>query len=144
MAFSYFAELDENNTVIRVIALDDYHTSDRNDNVFGIIGATYLQNQLGGNWKQTFEDGSAKGLFAGVGYTYLENVATLGVGNTDVFIEQKPAASWTLDTTEAKWNPPLTEPTPSAEEISQKKYYEWDEDAYQADNTTGWVLVDGM
>ena len=60
MAFSYFAELDENNTVIRVIALDDYHTSDRNDNVFGIIGATYLQNQLGGNWKQTFEDGSAK------------------------------------------------------------------------------------
>lgn len=141
---AHFAELDENNTVVRVIVLNDCHTSDRNDNVFEIIGATYLQNQLGGNWKQTFNDGSAKGFFAGVGMVYLENVATLGVGSTDVFIEQKPAASWILNTTEAKWDAPLTKPTPSDEEVSQRKYYEWDEDAYQADNATGWVLVDGM
>ena len=29
-------------------------------------------------------------------YTYMENVATLGVGSTDIFIQQQPYASWTI------------------------------------------------
>ena len=37
-----------------------------------------------------------RGNYAGIGYTYMSNVATLGVGSTDIFINQQPYASWTL------------------------------------------------
>ena len=32
--------------------------------------------------------------------------------------------------------------SPTEEEVSLRKSYQWDEDAYQADNTTGWVLTE--
>ena len=51
--------------------------------------------------------------------------------------------SWTLNTTTGLWTPPITKPIhendPSVDEVPH--YYEWDESAYQADNTKGWVLV---
>ena len=47
-----------------------------------------------------------RGNYAGIGYTYMSNVATLGVGSTDIFISQKPYASWTFSTTVAEWEPP--------------------------------------
>ena len=37
-----------------------------------------------------------RGNYAGIGYTYMSNVATLGVGSTDIFIAQQPHASWTV------------------------------------------------
>ena len=82
-----------------------------------------------------------RGNFAGIGYTYMENVATLGVGSTDIFIQQQPHASWTISTTEARWVSPLGDaPTITAEQEACKSYYTWDESAYQADNATGWIL----
>ena len=71
---------------------------------------------------------------------YMSGVATLGVGSTDVFVPQQPHASWTISTTEARWVAPLTEPTLTDEQIAAGSRYNWDEAAYQADNTTGWVL----
>jgi hypothetical protein len=73
--------------------------------------------------------------------TYIENVATLGVGSTDIFISQKPYDSWNLGSNDADWYPPITEPTLTDDQITAGSYYTWDEDAYQADNTTGWTLV---
>ena len=57
------------------------------------------------NWKQTSYNGNMRGNYAGIGYTYMSNVATLGVGSTDVFIPQQPYASWTISTTAAVWEP---------------------------------------
>jgi len=50
-----------------------------------------------------------------------------------VFYEQQPFASWTLNTTTWKWEAPLPYPTDGL-------YYVWNEDDYQSDNTTGWEL----
>ena len=36
------------------------------------------------NWKQTSYNKNMRGNYAGVGHTYMENVATLGVGSTDI------------------------------------------------------------
>ena len=49
--------------------------------------------------------------------------------------------SHTLNTTTGQWDCPLTQPTLTDDEIAAGKYYRWDESAYQADNTTGRVLV---
>ena len=92
---AYFAQLDENNVVINVIVLNDSETSDFNGVELESIGVGFLQKTFGYDtkWKQTFmmEDGDpisrgVRGNYAGIGYTYMENVATLGVASTDVFI----------------------------------------------------------
>ena len=49
--------------------------------------------------------------------------------------------SWTLNTTTGKWQPPIEQPTTlTDEQLEAFIYYKWDESAYQADNTTGWIL----
>jgi len=52
----------------------------------------------------------------------------------DKFISPQPYASWALDSDD-DWQPPTTRPD------DDKKYY-WDEDAYQADNSDGWVEIE--
>ena len=54
----------------------------------------------------------------------------------DAFIPPKPFASWILNETTCTWNAPI--PLPS--DASKTIFYIWDENAYQADNTKGWVL----
>ena len=107
------------------------------------IGIAFCQSLLGAetNWKQTSYNGNMRGNYAGVGMKYMTGVATLGVGSTDVFISQQPHASWTISTTEARWEAPLTEPTLTDEQRAAGSYYTWDESAYQADNSTGWTLT---
>ena len=136
---AYFAQLDENNLVINVIIVNDDDTSDLNGVESEDIGIGFCLKNFGANtkWKQTYNDGTGiRGNYAGVGYTYMENVATLGVGSTDIFIQQKPFPSWTIDNTLPTWVSPIGSPPSS----SEHRTYIWDEDAYQADNTTGWTL----
>ena len=82
-----------------------------------------------------------RGNYAGIGLTYMENVATLGVGSTDIFIEQQPYASWTIGVNTARWYPPIARPDLSFSQVEEGYCYEWDEAAYQADNTVGWALT---
>ena len=65
---------------------------------------------------------------AGIGYIY--------DAGRDAFIEPQPYPSWTLNESSCRWEAP----NPWPEETPQRGYY-WDEAAYQADNTQGWVLM---
>ena len=144
---AHFAQLDSNNVVTQVIVVSNSDTSDNNGVEVESIGVAFCQKLLGAetNWKQTSYNGKMRGNYAGVGFTYMSNVATLGVGSTDIFINQQPHASWTVDTTAANWKSPITQPTLTDEEVAANKYYEWDEAAYQADTnkpkTVGWALT---
>ena len=62
--------------------------------------------------------------YAGLGYTYDSDL--------DAFYSPKPFDSWVLNTESCLWEAPIAKPEGS---------HRWDEDAYQADNTTGWVEV---
>ena len=103
----------------------------------------FRQKPLGAdtNWKQTSYNGNMRGNYAGIGYTYMENVATLGVGSTDIFIAQQPYSSWTVGVNTATWYSPIPQPALTDDQIAAGSYYTWDESAYQADNTTGWTLT---
>ena len=140
---AHFAQLDSNNVVTQVIVVSNDDTSDSNGVEVESIGVAFCQKLLGAdtNWKQTSYNGNMRGNYAGIGYTYMENVATLGVGSTDVFISQQPYASWTISTSAAQWEAPITQPTLTDDQIAAGSYYTWDESAYQADNTTGWTLT---
>ena len=131
---AHFAKLDENNVVTQVIVVDnkditDPHTGQEDE----ILGIAFCKKLLGGNWKQTSYNNNSRVRYAGIGYSY--NAAL------DAFVPPQPYASWTLDNDTADWVSPLgAAPDLTDAEVEAMSFYRWDEDAYQADNTTGWVL----
>ena len=65
----------------------------------------------------------------------MSNVATMGVGSTDIFISQQPYASWTVGVNTAQWYSPQIGDAPALtdDQIAAGSYYEWNEAGYQAD-----------
>ena len=137
-----FAKLNTNNQVIDVIVVNDDDIKDNNGVGAEGIGVGFLQKTYGADtiWKQ-----SPRGNAAGIGMTYVTNVATLGVGSTDVFMgETKPHASWSIGINTAQWYPPDNPgdaPTLSTSDKTAGKYYVWNESNYQSDPSTAWVLT---
>jgi len=60
---AHFAEIDDNNIVLRVLVVDNSIESE---------GETFLSEtlKLGGRWIQTSYNANFRGCFAGVGYSY--------------------------------------------------------------------------
>ena len=101
---AHFAELDDNNVVLRVCVVDNKHVpSDKH-----VDGETWCTNFWGGTWKQTSYNNNFRKQYAGIGFTY--------DATKDKFIRPQP----------------ISYP-------SDGKNYYWDESAYQADNTKGWI-----
>jgi len=130
---AHFAELNSANEVLRVTVVENKDTADVNGVEKEYIGQAHLEKVLGGTWKQTSYNANFRGNYAGKGYTYFSDL--------DLFMPPKYYNSWLMNTAQATWVAPITAPTLTEEEINAGKYYRWDEDAYQADNTQGWVLV---
>lgn len=121
---AHFAKLDQNNIVLEVNVVDNEHLLDANNIEREELGIAFLVQWSGGYpyWKQTSYNGSIRKNYAGVGYAY-------DIGR-DAFIPPKPYASWVLNETTCRWEPPVPYPTDG-------KYYTWDEE------TTSWVETDG-
>jgi hypothetical protein len=112
----YFVKLDKNNMVTGVVVVNDSEASTE------VNGINFLK-QLHNNYeycKQTFRDRSQRKNFAGPSYTYNNS--------RDAFIPPKPHASWILNETTCRWQPPTEMP------IDGTDYY-WDEP------TQSWDLV---
>ena len=149
---AHFAKLDANNIVTQVIVVDNDEVKDSNGDEVEAIGIAFCQKLFGGDttWKQTSYNAGFgtgfRGNYAGIGYTYMTNVETIGVASTDIFIGQQPFASWGIGKTSAQWisglgdAPGLT----TTQEANRQSYY-WDEVAHQADSSTpktvGWALT---
>ncbi len=67
---AHFAELNTENTVVRVIVVDNNVLLDENSIEQEDLGIQFCQSLYGGTWKQTSYNENFRGLFAGVGYTY--------------------------------------------------------------------------
>ena len=97
--------------------------------VVATLDGTWIQtsyNTLGG--QHLLGGTPLRGNFAGKGMVYNSEL--------DAFYQQQPYNSWTLNTTTFLWEPPVALPSDS-DEVA----YEWNEVAYEADNTTGWDEV---
>ena len=117
---AHFAEIDDNNVVLRVIVVANKDTADANGNEVDSIGVAFCQRLLGGNWKQTSYNGNIRKNYAGVGYTYDAGI--------DAFVPPKPYPSWVLNSNTAQWKAPVPMP-------QDGKMYSWDE------ATQSWVEV---
>ena len=139
---AHFVQLDANNVAIPLIVVSDHDITDANGVEVESIGIALCHKLFGfdTNWRQTSYNGNMRGNYAGIGMTYMENVATLGVASTDIFISQQPYASWTVGVNTAAWYSPIPQPALTDEQIAAMSYYNWNETAYQADNTVGWEL----
>ena len=100
---AHWAQIDENNTVIRVTV----GNNDEPDE-----GYQWLVDNLGGTWVQTSYNGNVRKNFAGIGYTYDET--------RDAFIPPQPYPSWVIDEGTCQWVAPV--PKPDGD-------YVWDEQA---------------
>ena len=143
---AHFAKLDANNLVTQVIVVANEDTADSSNVETESIGVAFCQKLMGAstNWKQTSYNSSFRGNYAGIGYTYISNVATLGVGSTDIFIGQQPHDSWSVGVGTAQWYPPSNPgdaPALTAAEEAAHKFYVWNETNYKADPATAWVLT---
>ena len=67
---AHFAQLDDNNVVLRVIVVHNNDCKDAEGNESEAVGVAFCQSLLGGNWKQTSYNGNMRGVYAGIGYTY--------------------------------------------------------------------------
>jgi hypothetical protein len=86
---SHWAELDENNIVIRVLV------GDNNDPV-GDEGYQWFVDNLGGIWVKTSYNGNIRKNFAGIGFTYDEA--------RDAFISPKCHDEAELNEETCTWN----------------------------------------
>lgn len=114
---AHWAELDENNVVIRVTVGD-------NNDPNGDEGYQWLVDNLGGTWVKTSYNARTNGFrkhFAGVGMIF--------DAERDAFIAQQPFKSWIFDEETCDWLVPVPYPKDGLS-------YTWDEE------TVSWQLID--
>jgi hypothetical protein len=118
---AYFAQIDDNGTVLQVIAVSNEDAPDPATANSEPLGQTFIADVLGlpGEWRQTSYNNNFRKQYAGPGFTY--------DADADVFIAPQPYQSWSLDANH-DWQPP----TPMPEEGGP---YDWDED------TLTWVSL---
>ena len=140
---AHFAKLGLDNVVTAVVAMDTITTMTRGGIEREDIGVAHLVKHHGHElWKKCSyntrggdhsEGGTPfRANYPGIGWYYNSE--------HDIFHPAKPYASYTLNTTTGMWEAPLPQPELTEEEVAAMSYYRWDENSYQADNTTGWVL----
>jgi hypothetical protein len=115
---AHFAEIGEDNIVLRVIVVANNELLDENGDESEAVGAEFCRNLLGGTWKQTSYNGNIRARYAGTGYRYDSAL--------NAFIAPKPFPSWVLNETTTNWDAPTPRPV-------DDKFYIWDED------TLSWV-----
>jgi hypothetical protein len=113
---AYFAKIVDNKVTNVIVAEKEWIEKD-------------FVDDTPGRWIETFQDGT-NGAYAGVGYVWDNEL--------DAFYPPQLWPSWTLNKDIWMWQAPTSKP----DDESVNKRYIWDENAYQADNTKGWVLIE--
>jgi hypothetical protein len=149
---AHFAKIGIDNIVLAVLAMDTVDTMTRGGIEREEIGVEHLVKHHGHeNWKQCSYNSRAgvhydaetnepsgkpafRANYPGIGWYYNSE--------HDIFHPEKPEGcdSWTLNTTTGMWDSPIPQPELTEEQKEAFSYYIWDEAAYQADNTSGWVV----
>jgi hypothetical protein len=109
---AHFAKLDETDTVIEVIVVNDEWLDD-NGTESEAKGIAALQAWSGHpHWAQTSYNNNIRARYAGIGYQ-LDRVR-------DAFIAPKPYPSWVLDEATIDWTAPVPMP--------EEGFWAWDEE----------------
>lgn len=105
---AHWAEIDENNKVIRVTVGDNNDPDE---------GYQWLIDNLGGRWIKTSYNGKIRKNFAGVGHIYDEE--------RDAFYAPQPFPSWVLNEETCIWEAPIGLPDKDNHYIWNEKSLSW-------------------
>lgn len=114
---AHFAEIDDNNRVLRVIVVANSELLDEDGFENEAIGINFCKSLFGDstNWVQTSYNGNFRKRFAVIGGTYdVEK---------DVFINEQPFPSWILDSKTDEWSAP--EPKPAGNYYWSEESLSW-------------------
>ena len=128
---AHYAMLDENNIVTQVIVVSNDDCSDVNGNEVEEIGVAFCKKLLGAdtNWKQTSYNNNFRVRYAGIGYSFSEEL--------NAFIPPRPFESWELQEDTADWQSPVgPAPALTEAEIEARSFYQWDEENGEWDLVT--------
>lgn len=125
---AHFAQLDENNTVLEVIVVNNEVIINDDGVEQEQLGIDFLKSLYGEdtNWVQTSYNNNIRKQYAGIDCTY-DPV-------NDVFITPPPYPSWILDDN-FDWQAPV--PRPENLNTEEGEYAIWDED------TLSWIIKYG-
>lgn len=110
---AHFAELDDNNKVLRIVVINNEDIIDANGKESEELGIAFCHNLYGGRWIQTSYNSKIRVRYAQIGFEYREDL--------DAFILPKPFPSWTLNIETYHWDAPVPYPTDGI-------MYEWNEE----------------
>ena len=140
---AHYAKLGLDNIVTAVVAVDTIDCMTRGGIEREDIGLAHLVKHHGHElWKKCSYN-TRGGEHSGGGTPFRANYPGIGwyySSEHDIFHPARPYASYTLNTTTGMWEAPIAQPELTDAQVEAGSYYRWDEDAYQADNTAGWVL----
>ena len=154
---AHYARLGVNNVVVRVDIVDNSKITTLGGIEKDALAFEHLFNEFGA------------GMWVKCSFNTVEGVHTLGGKplranypggeydeydpwyydtTNDIFCKGRPkdkdgesCASWNLNTSTGVWEPPITKPEYTRQQVEEFKHYVWDESAHQADNSTGWILI---
>jgi len=118
---AYFAKLNSNNIVEKVISINNAVITDANGVEQEQLGVDFINQLYNTNdtWKQTSYNNNIRKNYAGIGYTY--------DSQRDAFIPSKPYNSWVLNEQTCLWEAPVARP-------NDGQRYNWNEE------TQSWTL----
>jgi hypothetical protein len=117
---AHYAEIDENNIVLRVLVVDDRYDHDGHDFLANTCG-------LGGTWIKTSYNTSG-GEHALGGTPLRKNYAGIGSiydAERDAFYDPQPYPSWTLNEDTCTWKAPVEKPTGPGSYTWNEEDQEW-------------------
>ena len=148
---AHFAKLGVNGKVLSVEVVADADCQGADGTEMESIGVDFLNkvhgwplwaktsyNTRGGKYynadgTEGDQSKALRGNYAGIGFTWDED--------NQIFYPQKPFASWTLNTSTASWQAPITYPSvidDGQDPVVFRYEISWNESGYQADNSKGW------
>ena len=154
---AHYARLGVNNVVVRVDIIDNSKITTSGGIEKDALAFEHLYDEFGaGIWvKCSFNTIEGVHVLGGKplranypGGEYNEDDPWYYDTANDIFCKGRPkdkdedsCASWTLNTTSGVWEPPITKPEYTRQQIEDDKHYLWDESVYQSDNSTAWSLT---
>ena len=144
---AHYAQLGIDNIVVKVWTLDNINSMTAGGIEKDEIGQAYLKEHHGDLTLVKCSYNTSQGVHSLGGTPFRANYPGVGwyySSTHDIFYEPRPkdkhgndCNSWTLNTTTGIYESPISSPAGPV-----GKYWIWDESAYQADNSTGWIPLD--
>ena len=128
---AYFAELNKDNKVLRVVAASNQdiitHGGEESEQAAQFFETVCPLSQNGVKWVQTSYNNNFRKQYAGENFSYDEN--------KNIFIRPQPFTSWSLDAN-SDWQAPVAYPTVTISSDNLPYFISWDE------NGLRWIAND--